>query len=277
EAPFGNRQGGDLALDPLADDVQLPFERELVERRVAGSRRRGRFRTPRRASGRGRCRRRQTRRVGEPARGDEEVLEIRFDGARPLAEQRVVGRHPAPPEQGLDLLVDDAGDDLLDLTALIPVARQEDQTDAVAARRRQLERQVRRGAEELVRDLNQDAGAVAGVRLAAARAAVLEIQQDLDALGDDVVRLAALEMDDEPDAAGVLLVLGIVKSLSLWDLAVLHIRASFPVPRRRHHGPARERMVIIYARNAGQNGNTKVSFMQCTEHMENGRAWHFDY
>ena len=36
--------------------------------------------------------------------------------------------------------------------------------------------------EELVRNLNQDAGAVAGFRIAAASAAVRQVDQDLDAL-----------------------------------------------------------------------------------------------
>ena len=36
--------------------------------------------------------------------------------------------------------------------------------------------------EELVRDLDQDAGAVAGLRVAAAGAAVRQVDQDLDAL-----------------------------------------------------------------------------------------------
>ena len=68
-------------------------------------------------------------------------------------------------------------------------------------------------AKKRVRHLQEDAGAVAGVLLAAAGAAVLEVQQDLDRLLDDLVRLAALEVDDEADAAGVVLVARIVEAL----------------------------------------------------------------
>jgi hypothetical protein len=39
-----------------------------------------------------------------------------------------------------------------------------------------------------------------------------EIQQDLDALADDTVRSDPLDVGDEPDAAGVMLVSGVVKA-----------------------------------------------------------------
>jgi len=59
-----------------------------------------------------------------------------------------------------------------------------------------------------MRRLHQDARAVAGVFLAAAGAAVLEIVEDLDRLADHVVAFAAVQIDDEADAAGVVLVPG---------------------------------------------------------------------
>ena len=46
--------------------------------------------------------------------------------------------------------------------------------------------------EKLVWDLDQDARAVAGFRIAAASAAMREVDEDLQALGDDVVRLVRL-------------------------------------------------------------------------------------
>ena len=62
------------------------------------------------------------------------------------------------------------------------------------------------GAVELVGDLDQDAGAVAHQRVGADRAAVVEVLEDLQALLDDRVRLLALDVGDEADAAGVVLV-----------------------------------------------------------------------
>ena len=86
--------------------------------------------------------------------------------------------------------------------------------DAVLARRRQRKAQRRAFArEKLVRNLNQDAGAVAGFRIAAAGAAMRQVDEDLQSLGDDVVRLLALDVDDEADTAGVVLVLRIVETL----------------------------------------------------------------
>ncbi len=67
--------------------------------------------------------------------------------------------------------------------------------------------------EEFVRDLNQDAGAVAGFRIAAAGAAVRQIDQDLDALADDFVRFLPIEIDHKTHPAGVVFVAGIVKPL----------------------------------------------------------------
>ena len=68
-------------------------------------------------------------------------------------------------------------------------------------------------AEERVRDLQQDAGAVAGVRLGAGRAAVLEVAQRGDRLGDDVVAGLAGQGGDERDTAGVVLVESVVEAL----------------------------------------------------------------
>ena len=61
--------------------------------------------------------------------------------------------------------------------------------------------------------LHEHAGAVAGVGLGTAGAAVIEIHEDLQALLHDLVGLAALDVDDEADAAGVVLELRIVETL----------------------------------------------------------------
>jgi hypothetical protein len=68
-----------------------------------------------------------------------------------------------------------------------------------------------------VRDLNQDSSAVARFRIAAASAAMREVDQDLQALGDDVVRLHALDIDHETDATSVVFVSWIVETLLNWE------------------------------------------------------------
>ncbi len=94
--------------------------------------------------------------------------------------------------------------------AVAGLARQKDQTDAVLAGRRQ--RGGRDLAEEAVRHLEEDAGAVARVHLAAAGAAMLEVLEHRQRLVHDLVGGAPLHVDDEADAAGVVLVLRIVQA-----------------------------------------------------------------
>ena len=91
--------------------------------------------------------------------------------------------------------------------------RQEDEPGAVVAGRRQREAE-RRGhlAQKRVRHLHEDAGAVAGRRLAAARAAMQQVDQDAQPLLDNGVRAAALDVDDEADAAGIVLVRRVVQA-----------------------------------------------------------------
>jgi hypothetical protein len=58
--------------------------------------------------------------------------------------------------------------------------------------------------EEGVRNLHQDARAVAGARIGADRAAMFEVAQDVERVGDDLMRPLALDVGDEADAAGIL-------------------------------------------------------------------------
>ena len=67
--------------------------------------------------------------------------------------------------------------------------------------------------EEGVRNLHQNAGAVAGARIGADRAAMFEVAENADRVGDDLMRLLALDVGDEADAAGILLQARIVKAL----------------------------------------------------------------
>ena len=67
-----------------------------------------------------------------------------------------------------------------------------------------------------MRHLDEHASAVAGVRLTAAGAAVIEIAQHLDGLLQDAVGLAALHVHDEADTARLVFEPGIVQALLLW-------------------------------------------------------------
>ena len=64
-----------------------------------------------------------------------------------------------------------------------------------------------------MRHLEEDARAIAGVDLGAARPAVIQVAQNLQSVGDDLVRLAAVHIDHEAHAAGVVLEERIVEPL----------------------------------------------------------------
>jgi len=130
--------------------------------------------------------------------------------------------------------VDDALDDLLDAGARAVLRGEEDGADAVVARGGK--RDARRGqrlAQELVGRLDQDAGAVAGVRFASTGAAVLQVDQDLEAAGDHGVGFAPGDVHDEPDAACVVLERRIVETAALVGVGVLGCHALVIAERGR--------------------------------------------
>src|SRR5678815_516559 len=90
--------------------------------------------------------------------------------------------------------------------------RKERETRAVLAGGGQRRRCTR--AQKRVRHLNEDAGAVTGVRLAPARAAVFQVDQDLQRLFDDVMGAMSLDVHDKTHAARVAFGGGVVQTLS---------------------------------------------------------------
>ena len=79
------------------------------------------------------------------------------------------------------------------------------------------QREVDDGAQEAVGDLEQDAGAVAGVDLGARRAAVVEVAERAEGVGDDRAAGHALDVADERDPAGVVLEARVVEPERLGD------------------------------------------------------------
>ena len=137
-------------LDALADHVELALERVLVRRVLAARRRRP---------------------------GGSPGIDSRATGPGAL----LVDRHVAPAEDRLALLADRPSRRCARTrSAGSPSRGQEHHADAVLAGggQRDAER-LRLAAEERVRDLDEDAGAVAGLRIAAAGAAVRQVREDL--------------------------------------------------------------------------------------------------
>ena len=160
--------------DDLAQDVEAPLEAVLVDL------------------------------VGAAA--DEHLHVHRLDVGYQRRQPGVVHRHGAPAEQHVPLGLDRRRDDLLAVGAQRVLARHEYHRHGVLARLRQLEAQPAAFLRvEGVRDLAQHAGAVADQRIRADRPAMGQVDEDLQALLDDPVGLAAVQVADEADAAGVVL------------------------------------------------------------------------
>ena len=148
-----------------------------------------------------------------------------------LSEIAVVDRHVAPAEEVEPLLLHRLRDDLLAHRPAAGVLRHEELADGVEARLRQ--RNAERGAlllEEAMRDLGEDAAAVAELGIGADGAAMVEIAQDLQALLDQPVALAVLHVGDEADAARVLLVARVVEPPARRQGGITHGRRK-PVGR----------------------------------------------
>ena len=182
----GRVLGGGLVFDPLADDEELALEGVARLRIVAPT--------------------------------DENLAHDRLRGGDRGAQDFARDRHRPPPGDPLAFLGRDTLDQRLIDGARLFGARQEDGARRIVRLVRQLDAGLRRdGAEEPVGLLQQYAGAVPGQRVRADRAPVVQVQQDLEALLDDAVGLAVLYIDDEADAAAVMLVAGVVESLLGWQ------------------------------------------------------------
>ena len=185
EEPVAVRPGVlDLGLEALPDDVQLPLEPVLV----------GGPRPP----------------------ADEGVEHPGLDPLGGVPDHRVVGLHGAPPEERLALLGDDPLEQLFAELTPHRVGVGEEGPDAVKPGSGEFDPERRApGLEEVVGDLDEDPGAVPGVVLAPAGPPVVQVDQGGDPVADQPVRLPPLEVDDEPDPAGVVLVGRVVQPLGL--------------------------------------------------------------
>ena len=99
---------------------------------------------------------------------------------------------------------------------------QEDHADAVLARRRQFDALLGHlFAVQRVRQLNQDAGAVAHQLVGTDGAAMVQVFQDLQTLLHDGMALDALDVGHEADATGVMLLVGRIQAILLQMAALL--------------------------------------------------------
>jgi hypothetical protein len=97
--------------------------------------------------------------------------------------------------------------------------------DAILTGRRQVNAMLGHFfAVELVRDLNEQAGTVAGQCVRADSTAVIQVFQDQQALLDDAVAFLALEVRDETYTTSVVFVGGVIETLLFRDNRFHHAR-----------------------------------------------------
>ena len=148
---------------------------------------------------------------------NEHLADDRLLGAHCWAHRHVaVHRHVAPAQQHLAFELDGALQLFLASQTRRVLLRQKDHADAVFAGRRQLDALLGHLlAVELVGHLDQDARAVAHQLVGPHGAAVVEVFQNLERLGDDCVAFFALDVRHKADAARVVLVRRVVQAVLL--------------------------------------------------------------
>ena len=130
-----------------------------------------------------------------------------------MAEVAVLGRDGAPAEDGEALLLGGVLHDGPRLRRVVGVAGQEDEADGVAPGVGQREAgRLGRAGEEAVRDLHQNAGAVAGVDLGPRGAAVGQALQNGEAAVHNVVIRTAVQIGHHADTTGVVFVCRVVEA-----------------------------------------------------------------
>jgi hypothetical protein len=140
----------------------------------------------------------------------DELLDVGGEEVGRDADVVLVDGHVAPADDALALPGHRALEQRLQLGTAVLLRREEADADAVSARWREV--LVEHGAHERVGHLEQDPGAVAGVRVSTRRPAMLEVLQRHHRAPDRLVRRLAVEPRDEGDAAGVVLVAWVVKA-----------------------------------------------------------------
>ena len=145
----------------------------------------------------------------------ENLLDVRLRIARHASDRVAVDRCVAPTEDRQAFLARGFFQYAFAEDSVLPIHGKKNHSHAIFAGRGKRESQARALAlEKLVRDLNQDARAIARLRIAAARAAMRQVDEDLNTFQHDIVGFLPFDIGDEPESAGVVLVLWAVHTLS---------------------------------------------------------------
>src|ERR1019366_10265725 len=152
--------------------------------------------------------------VSKGATAHKNLLDVGLRGSRHSANGGREGRRIPPAQHRQSLLANNALQNSFALQALVFLHRQERHAHAISAGQRQFETQLAAlPHKELVWDLEENAGAIAGLGIASAGPAVRKVEQHPDSLAYDVVTLVAAHAGYESDPAGVVLLRRMVQTL----------------------------------------------------------------
>src|SRR5690606_22858236 len=88
---------------------------------------------------------------------------------------------------------------------------------------------LRLRGEELVWNLYQNPRAVTGQRIATTRTAMRQVHQNLEPRAHDFVTLLPPNINDKPDATGIVFIRGVIKSLAgRWSLGIVLVHGGLP-------------------------------------------------
>src|SRR5208282_5718848 len=202
--------------------------------------------------------------VGEGPAPYKDLLDVRLRPSRHAANGGSKAGRIAPAEYRQSLLANDALQNPFALQALVFLHRQECHAHAIGAGRRQFETQLAALAhEELVWDLEENAGAISGFGIASACPAVRQVEQHLDSLAYDLVAFVAANVGHESDPACVVLLRRMVQSLG-GRKAVRFLASRFFQTRRHGHHSQRTRPLpdrLFLSGDFARQGNGGVAHL----------------
>src|SRR4029077_1248877 len=153
--------------------------------------------------------------IGERTTSYKDLLDVRLRTSRHAANGGSEARRVPPPQYRQSFLAHDALQNSFALQPLMSLHRQERHAYAISPGQRQFEAQLATlPHKELMWDLEQNAGAIARLRIASAGSAVRQVEQHLDSLAYDFVTLVAANMGHESDPARIVLLRRMVEALS---------------------------------------------------------------
>ena len=148
-------------------------------------------------------------------RADEDLPEFGHARAGDATDRVRVGRHVAPAQQSLSFRSHGRFEDLDLDPSFVRIRRQEDQGRGVRSARGELESgEIGDLAQELVRRLDEHAGAVARRLVGAGRSAMGQVTEHLGRLLQDAVVRRLLQVGNEADATRIVFEGRIVETLS---------------------------------------------------------------